>query len=283
MESGKPETSSKIIPDRQKLEYCAKVLLTNTFIEPPSNARSEIYKLESYLVKTNAFLSIQELIASKVLLHFVSSFKLDVKGKKYEPPQFLKFDRISDEDCVHEALNINILRLLNLAGCHHELKEEYIHHITFPSMIGEPEFVCCQINRNINLSQILLVIEVKTRWVLSSNNENLADKYTRGLGVMISEEPSDVTNSVEQIYGCMITWFMRQDANILYINDTFNIGEQPTLLQAFDYIQFLAHKNPTASTPPSTPSLSSDYDYTDSKEDTKFESDSDYKPTIKHY
>ncbi|CAJ0906139.1 370_t:CDS:2 [Entrophospora sp. SA101] len=179
-------------------------------------------------------------------------------SKKYEPPQFLKFDRISDEDCVHEALNINILRLLNLAGCHHELKEEYIHHITFPSMIGEPEFVCCQINRNINLSQILLVIEVKTRWVLSSNNENLADKYTRGLGVMISEEPSDVTNSVEQIY------------------------EQPTLLQAFDYIQFLAHKNPTASTPPSTPSLSSDYDYTDSKEDTKFESDSDYKPTIKH-
>ncbi|CAH1768384.1 14024_t:CDS:2 [Entrophospora sp. SA101] len=53
MESGKPETSSKIIPDRQKLEYCAKVLLTNTFIELPSNARSEIYKLESYLVKTN--------------------------------------------------------------------------------------------------------------------------------------------------------------------------------------------------------------------------------------
>nr|CAG8520282.1 4829_t:CDS:2 [Entrophospora candida] len=171
MESGKPETSSKIIPDRQKLEYCAKVLLTNTFIELPSNTRSEIYKLESYLVQTN-----------------VSSFKLDVKGKKYEPPQFLKFDRISDEDCVHEALNINILRSLNLAGCHHELKEEYIHHITFPSMIGEPEF----------------------------------------------------------------TWFMRRDAKILYINDTFNIGEQLTLLQAFDYIKFLVHKNPTASTPPST-------------------------------
>ncbi|CAJ0902872.1 12334_t:CDS:1 [Entrophospora sp. SA101] len=86
----------------------------------------------------------------------VFSCNFDIDNKVYEQPHFMKFEGISDEDCVCEAVSINVLRPLNSIGCRYSPQEEYAQYTVFPHILGEPDFVCYQINRDdINISQIL--------------------------------------------------------------------------------------------------------------------------------
>ncbi|CAJ0746331.1 4601_t:CDS:2 [Entrophospora sp. SA101] len=70
----------------------------------------------------------------------VFSCNFDIDNKVYEQPHFMKFEGISDEDCVCEAVSINVLRPLNSIGCRYSPQEEYAQYTVFPHILGEPDF-----------------------------------------------------------------------------------------------------------------------------------------------
>ena len=76
------------------------------------------------------------------------------------------FSRISNEEGVREALNSNVFKLLNSI-----LPDELIdRHSALPTVWGEPDFVLITKEEDMMNSVLRLAIEVKTKWVLSSND-----------------------------------------------------------------------------------------------------------------
>ncbi|CAJ0651703.1 13339_t:CDS:2, partial [Entrophospora sp. SA101] len=84
-----------------------------------------------------------------------------IEDQQFKQPHFLDF-RISDEPCVHQAIDHNIFRLLNtLEG---DRNIDYVRYTAFPKVVGESDFICHK------GSELLLVIEIKTKWVLKISN-----------------------------------------------------------------------------------------------------------------
>ncbi|CAJ0912046.1 2564_t:CDS:2, partial [Entrophospora sp. SA101] len=78
-----------------------------------------------------------------------------IEDQQFKQPHFLDF-RISDEPCVHQAIDHNIFRLLNtLEG---DRNIDYVRYTAFPKVVGESDFICHK------GSELLLVIEIKTKW-----------------------------------------------------------------------------------------------------------------------
>ena len=76
------------------------------------------------------------------------------------------FSRISNEEGVREALNSNVFKLLNSI-----LPDELIdRHSALPTVVGEPDFVLITKEEDMKNSVLRLAIEVKTQWVLPSND-----------------------------------------------------------------------------------------------------------------
>ena len=203
------------------------------------------------------------------------------------------FSRISNEGGVREALNSNVFRLLNSI-----LPDELIdRHSALPTVVGEPDFVLITKEEDMMNSVLRLAIEVKTKWVLPSNDlvaqfnqevETQKKNTKRKGNSMIHPDNSNLQNSVirqiRQIFGYLChnglrngvittydySWFLCRSfegPKLLLISPAISYDSRdPTILQCFFHLASLArddkHRAPSPDSCFSTDrsNLTSDFD-----------------------
>lgn len=195
--------------------------------------------------------------------------------------EFQETQDISLEKDVEKALTQNVFRLLGqLAGP----GEKFGSHNAI-AIVGDPDFIFYDTSPS-----LLLAIEVKTKYVLSS--KNLVRKYKRDIKRYKADRTSKKSTlyQVHQIFGYLSwnrlqygvlttyekTWFLKRNRGKLYVSPAIRYKRRdPTLFQCYAYIMELARQDcfnpPAPPTPPLSPPPpdSSPYDNSD---------DSDYDP-----
>ncbi|CAJ0651702.1 13338_t:CDS:2 [Entrophospora sp. SA101] len=225
----------------------------------------------------------------------VTDYDYQPTQQQFKQPHFLDF-RISDEPCVHQTIDHNIFRLLNtLEG---DRNIDYVRYTAFPKVVGESDFVCHK------GSEWLLVIEIKTKWVLKiSNGSTLHEKYNKNIrlgykGYVPGDGSNSIIHIIKQIYGYMAanhlqygvlatydqTWFLKQpydEENLgkLYISPPIGFNsEQPTIIKAYLYVQHLAEQSQYCPSPPSSPLLSLPPSSSSDENESSGNDDTDYQP-----
>ncbi|RPB01469.1 hypothetical protein L873DRAFT_1788348 [Choiromyces venosus 120613-1] len=221
-------------------------------------------------------------------IHQASIIALSNTTPQYDKPTFRPY-KVSGEEEVQEALNVNVLYVLSTTiGSNQMPKEEFRRSTALEKVQGKPDFILMSDNH------LRLAIEVKTKWALSV--DDIVDMYHDNLKDLAEHRtsPVSVIDPIKQIYGYMghnqlqygvlstyeRTWFLwrpQDNPGTLFISDVVtNLATNPTLLQCFAYIMSLARHNPHCPSPPaSPPPPMDDYKPPDGNDD---DGDSTYHP-----
>ena len=207
------------------------------------------------------------------------------------------FSRISNEEGVREALNSNVFRLLNSI-----LPGELIdRHSALPTVWGEPDFVLITKEEDMMNSVLRLAIEVKTKWVLSSNDlvaqfnrevetQKKNRKRKRNSVIYNSNLQNSVIRQIRQIFGYLChnglrygvittydySWFLCRSfegPKLLLISPAISYDSRnPTILQCFFHLASLARNDKHRALSPDT-YFSTDHGNLTSGYDNNYQSD----------
>ncbi|CAJ0833377.1 14291_t:CDS:2 [Entrophospora sp. SA101] len=176
----------------------------------------------------------------KDFFNMVNEHYFDNKQPRFKEPQFIGKFKVTNEEIVRQAINVNIFMVLN------ELTPNYEYSMRKVLGDGNPDYACYYLENT-----LILVIEIKRAHVLSELNsgQSLPDFY---------ETNSRAKDVVQQIYyymsenqlqyGILSTydnhWFVRRDHQHLYITETLILGSiSPTVLKAYAFLAQFAKDN----------------------------------------
>ncbi|CAG8553579.1 3183_t:CDS:2, partial [Racocetra persica] len=180
-------------------------------------------------------------------LNSVKSHQFDSNAKQYASPRFKDYNQIyniSNEEDVRGALKNNILDNLHILTTSRNPVEVFKRIAKEDNIIGEPDFIYKQANK------LLLIVEVKTLWVLYLDNEEqlhtkfneVLEKRKNNSRYPNSGSNISVVEILRQIFGYLVTnrlqyrilttynqhWFLKRPKNesdTLYVSPTIKIAD----------------------------------------------------------
>jgi hypothetical protein len=182
----------------------------------------------------------------KDFFDMVNVHHFDNKQPRFKKPQFTRNFKVTNEEIVRQAINVNILMVLN------ESTPNYEYSMRKVPGNGEPDYTCYYLENT-----LILVIEVKRVHILSDiimPGQSLPDFY---------ETNSRAKDVVQQIYyymsenqlqyGILSTyehWFVRRDHQDLYITEPLPLESTSlTVLKAYAFFAQLAKDCPFSKHP----------------------------------
>ncbi|PKK56961.1 hypothetical protein RhiirC2_798947 [Rhizophagus irregularis] len=162
----------------------------------------------------------------------------------FKEPQFVSNFKVTNEEIVRQAINVNIFMVLN------ELMPNYEYLMRKVLGNGEPDYTCYYLGKT-----LILVIEIKRIHILSDikPGQSMPDFYEKNPRAKDVIQQIYYYMSENQLqYGILSTydehWFIRRDHQELYITEPLG-STSPTVLKAYAFFAQLAKNCPFSKHP----------------------------------